>query len=241
MEVKQSDPSTANNTAGSSTTGQRDSGSTTTKHASPARASGKGAEDGGNGKGAAAATTAERLACSPLSKESRDAEELIGTAGGASNGDVAAPGTITVATSGAAWRGSGGGATLSVAPSEKGLVSAGRPSLDVVIPGRMAAKERAAETSPAAVIVAPSAGVADSRDDASGVRKDDVIVEVDVTEEGDAVYAFNKSAPARRGKWSRLEEEYANRWVGGLEGRQGGSGGRQGHSLHMRASLLSVL
>lgn len=36
-------------------------------------------------------------------------------------------------------------------------------------------------------------------------------VEVHVNEEGEAVYSFDKSAPLRRGKWSRMEEEYAKR------------------------------
>lgn len=34
-----------------------------------------------------------------------------------------------------------------------------------------------------------------------------------VDEEGKAVYSFNVSAPSRRGKWSRAEEEYAKRLV----------------------------
>lgn len=39
-------------------------------------------------------------------------------------------------------------------------------------------------------------------------------VEIHVNEEGGAaVYRFNKSAPTRRGKWSRMEEEYAKRLV----------------------------
>ena len=37
------------------------------------------------------------------------------------------------------------------------------------------------------------------------------LVEVHVNEEGGAEYRFCKSAPNRRGKWSRMEEEYAKR------------------------------
>lgn len=52
-------------------------------------------------------------------------------------------------------------------------------------------------------------------------------VEVHITEDGEAVYSFNKSAPARRGKWSRLEEEYAKRSVAFTverDGREPGGG-----------------
>lgn len=36
-------------------------------------------------------------------------------------------------------------------------------------------------------------------------------VEIHVNEDGEALYRFSKSAPTRRGKWSRMEEEYAKR------------------------------
>lgn len=70
------------------------------------------------------------------------------------------------------------------------------------------------------------------------------LVEVHVNDEGEAMYRFNKSAPSRRGKWSRMEEEYAKRlvqsinrsvdgmkWVGGGRGREMGSRGRRAYVL----------
>ncbi|CAM9491869.1 unnamed protein product, partial [Ectocarpus fasciculatus] len=51
-----------------------------------------------------------------------------------------------------------------------------------------------------------------------GLAEEDVPpVEVKVTEAGDLIYSMRESAPTRRGKWSRLEEEYAKRVVRDFE------------------------
>ncbi|CBN77231.1 conserved unknown protein [Ectocarpus siliculosus] len=51
-----------------------------------------------------------------------------------------------------------------------------------------------------------------------GLSEEDVpLVEVKATEGGDSIYSLRESAPTRRGKWSRLEEEYAKRVVRDFE------------------------
>ena len=45
----------------------------------------------------------------------------------------------------------------------------------------------------------------------AGQAKSECVVEVSIGHAGEFVYSFNKSGAPRRGKWSRLEEEYAKR------------------------------
>lgn len=59
-------------------------------------------------------------------------------------------------------------------------------------------------------------------DDAETSAGEDCPVEVVVRDSGEVVYSFKKSGRPRRGKWSRLEEEFAKRLVGCVTFFQGG-------------------
>lgn len=210
MDVEGSD-SRATTISGNSTTTEQNDGCPAAAAATPREpralpATALGDDDGGDGGNAAVTTPAKKLEYSSRPEEPSDVDkELNGTAGG--GGDITAPPSpataAAVTTSGALASDGGRATTLSVSPATKGLVNG------VVVPGKIAAADRVVETPPA-VVMTPS--TTDPRDDGdAAVRKEDVVVEVRATAAGDAVYGFNKSAPARRGKWSRLEEEYANR------------------------------
>ncbi|CAM9743181.1 unnamed protein product, partial [Ectocarpus sp. 8 AP-2014] len=83
--------------------------------------------------------------------------------------------------------------------------------------GGVPAGSRCSGNGPTAAAGVAGCGV-DNGGGGGGLPEEDVpLVEVKVTEAGDSIYSLRESAPTRRGKWSRLEEEYAKRVVRDFE------------------------
>ncbi|CAM9199114.1 unnamed protein product, partial [Ectocarpus sp. 8 AP-2014] len=83
--------------------------------------------------------------------------------------------------------------------------------------GGVPAGSRCSGNGPTAAAGVAGGGVGNGGGDGGLPEEDVPLVEVKVTEAGDSIYSLRESAPTRRGKWSRIEEEYAKRVVRDFE------------------------